>query len=56
MAGTITNILEITNVIPKKNVKSLSFTEELQKLNKVKYNLSLLYFAGLTILMTTLFL
>ena len=53
MANTITNIAEFSNTTT--TTKELSSTEELQKVNKIKYNLSLVYFAGLTILMTTLF-
>jgi len=56
MARTISNIIEWTNAISRENVKTLSYSEELEKINKIKYNLGLLYFAGLTILMTTLFL
>ena len=56
MANTISNISEISNSTTVENIKELSFTEELQKVNKIKYNLSLAYFAGLTVLMTTLFL
>ncbi len=55
MASTISNISEISNATTVQNIKVLSFTEELQKVNKIKYNLSLAYFAGLVVLMTTLF-
>ena len=55
MARTISNISELTNINAQENIKTLSFTEELDKVNKIKYNLSLVYFAGLTVLMTTLF-
>ena len=56
MANTISNIAEISNSATLENIKVLSLTEELQKVKKIKYNLSLAYFAGLTVLMTTLFL
>lgn len=56
MARAISNISEISNTQALDNVKIISFSEELQKVNKIKYNLGLLYFAGLTILMTSLFL
>ena len=56
MAQTVSNISELSTVTKVSNTKTLSFTEELQKINKIKYNLSLVYFAGVTILLTTLFL
>jgi len=56
MARAITSISEIMHTIPSAKIKVLSFTEEFQKINKVKYNLSLLYFAGLAVVMTSLFL
>jgi hypothetical protein len=56
MARVISNISEISNINSIQNTKVLSFSEELQKLNKIKYNLSLAYFAGLVVIMTTLFL
>jgi len=55
MAQIISNISEISNSVPEENVKVLSFTEELLKIEKIKHNLSLLYFAGFAILLTTLF-
>lgn len=56
MAQTISNISELSATTKVANTKTLSFTEELQKINKIKYNLSLVYFAGVTVLLTTLFL
>jgi hypothetical protein len=56
MARVLSNISEISHINSEQNTKILSFTEELQKVNKIKYNLSLAYFAGLVVLMTTLFL
>ena len=53
MANTITNIAELSNTASVS--QELSSTEELQRINKIKYNLSLVYFAGVVVLMTTLF-
>lgn len=53
MANTITNIAELSNTVTIS--EELTSTEEFQKVNKIKYNLSLVYFVGLTVLMTTLF-
>lgn len=55
MARTISNIKEIKESLVKSNVKTLSFTEEYQKINQIKYNLGIVYFVALTVLMTTLF-
>ena len=51
MAQSISNIKELSNV--SSEVKVLNYTEELEKVNKVKYNLSMLYFIALTIMTTT---
>ena len=51
MAHSISNISEISNT----KVKALSFTEEYQKINQIKYNLGIAYFVALSILMTTFF-
>ena len=53
MATTLTHTSELTGSIPK--IESYTISEKLQRINKIKYNLGLLYFAGLTILLTTLF-
>lgn len=53
MAQSISNIKELSNV--SSEVKVLNYTEELEKVNKVKYNLGMLYFVALTIMTTTLF-
>ncbi len=53
MAKTISNISELNNTAAK--VKVLNYTEELEKVNKIKYSLSMLYFVALTIMTTTLF-
>ncbi len=55
MAKTISNIKEIENSLVRSNTKTLSFTEEYQKINQVKYNLGIAYFVALSVLMTTLF-
>ena len=51
MAQSISNISELST----SNVKVLSYTKDLERINKVKYNLSVVYFAALTVMMTTLF-
>ena len=51
MAQSISNISELSN----SNVNVLSYNKEVEKINKVKYNLSLVYFAALTVMMATLF-
>lgn len=45
----------MTNSISTSNVKVLNYSEELKRMNKVKYNLSVVYFAAVTVMMTTLF-
>ena len=56
MAQSILNISEISNPIPAQEIKVLTFTEELQKIEKIKHNFGLLYFTGFAVLLTTLFL
>lgn len=55
MAQTISNISEITNAVTTENEKKLSLTEELQRVNKIKYNLGIVYFVSVVALMVTLF-
>ena len=55
MAETISNVKELTEALESSAVKTLSYTEELERINKIKVNLGILYFAALSILMTTLF-
>jgi hypothetical protein len=54
MPASITNINEINHIAEKEGTKVLSYSEELKKINKLKYNLSLVYFAGLAVLLSTL--
>ena len=54
MASSITNVSDISHVTDVKQIKVLSYSEELSKVNKIKYNLSIAYFAGLVVLLTTL--
>ena len=54
MASSITNVSDINHVTDVKQIKVLSYSEELSKVNKIKYNLSIAYFAGLVVLLTTL--
>ena len=54
MASSITNVSDINHVTDVKKTKVLSYSEELSKVNKIKYNLSIAYFAGLVVLFTTL--
>ncbi|MCB0731125.1 MAG: hypothetical protein KDC88_08835 [Ignavibacteriae bacterium] len=56
MARTLVNISELSHSMPIEKVKVLSYTEELEKINKIKFNLSFLYFAGFAVGLTTLFL
>ena len=53
MAQSISSVSEISKSLT--NAKALSFTEEYQKINQVKYNLGIAYFVALSVLMTTLF-
>ena len=53
MAQSISNIKELSNV--SSEVKVLNYAEEVAKINKVKYNLSMLYFVALTAMTTALF-
>ena len=53
MAQSISNVKELSNV--SSDVKVLNYAEEVAKINKVKYNLSVLYFIALSIMTTTLF-
>ena len=55
MTSTTIQISHLNHSHTLKEVKTLSFSEEIQKINKVKYNLGVLYFAGVVVLLTTLF-
>ena len=54
MASSFANVSDISHVTDVKQIKVLSYSEELSKVNKIKYNLSIAYFAGLVVLLTTL--
>ena len=54
MANSITNISEITSVVELENERELTLTEKLQKMDRIKQNLGLLYFAALVVLLTSL--
>lgn len=56
MEHTLTNISELKNSLPIEKVQVLSFTEELEKINKIKFGLSFGYFVGLVIFTSLLFL
>lgn len=56
MARTLTNISELENSFPREKVKVLSFTEELKKIERIKFGLSFGYFLGLVIFTSTMFL
>ena len=56
MARTLTNISEFDSVLPEEKVQVLSFSEELVKIEKIKFGLCFGYFVGLVILSSTLFL
>lgn len=55
MARTLTNISELNNVLPKEKVQVLSFSEEVVKIEKIKFGLCIVYFLGLVIITSTLF-
>jgi hypothetical protein len=56
MAQIISNITAYPKVVTIDDSKSLSINEEIARINKVKYNLSVVYFLGVVTLLTTLFL
>ena len=56
MARTLTNISELSNSFPVEQIKILSYSEEVEKINKIKYGLSLVYFIGFAIFTSTLLL
>ena len=56
MARTLTRISDLENSFPIEKVKVLSFTEELKKIEKIKFGLSFGYFLGLVIITSTMFL
>ncbi|MCW8850755.1 MAG: hypothetical protein OQJ81_12310 [Melioribacteraceae bacterium] len=56
MARTLTHISDLNNSLPIEKVKVLSFTEELEKINKIKLAFSFSYFIGLVIFTGTMFL
>lgn len=55
-AQALANISELNNVVSIEKAKSKTFVEELLEINKMKYNLGLVYFGVITILFTSLFL
>jgi hypothetical protein len=56
MAQIISNITAYPKVVTVDESKSLSINEEIARINKVKYNLSVVYFLGVVTLLTTLIL
>lgn len=56
MAQIISNITAYPKLITIDDSKSLSINDKIVRINKVKYNLSITYFAGVVVLLTTLFL
>ncbi len=54
-AKAISNVSEFYKVVGVEELKSKSLEESLLQVNKVKYNLGLVYFAALAVLLTTLF-
>jgi hypothetical protein len=54
MASSITNISDATAYVENDSKKVISISDHIQRLNKIKYNLGLLYFIGLSVLLTTL--
>lgn len=56
MARTLTNISELSDSFPVERIKILSFSEEVERINKIKYGLGLIYFIGFAIFTSTLLL
>ena len=56
MAQIISNITAYPKVVTIDESKSLSINEEIARINKVKYNLSVVYFLGVVTLLSTLIL
>ncbi|MBK8944908.1 MAG: hypothetical protein IPM32_06485 [Ignavibacteriae bacterium] len=54
-ARAISNISEFYKVTEISELKSETFEDGLLKINRIKYNLGLVYFAAVTILLTSLF-
>ncbi|MBI1932648.1 MAG: hypothetical protein HYS24_08935 [Ignavibacteriales bacterium] len=54
-ARAISNVSEFYKVVNVEELKSQSLEESLLQVNKVKYNLGLVYFVALAVLLTTLF-
>ncbi|MFZ1289024.1 MAG: hypothetical protein WAR79_02980 [Melioribacteraceae bacterium] len=54
-ARTLSSISEFYKVTEIEELKSETLEEGLLKINRLKYNLGLVYFAAVTILLTTLF-
>ncbi len=55
MVNTYSTTAEITQTYSKKEIKELTISEEILRINKVKYNLGVLYFVSLTVILTSLF-
>ena len=56
MAHIISDITAYPKVVAIDDSKSLSINEEIARITKIKYNLSIVYFFGVVTLFTTLFL
>lgn len=56
MAQIISNITTYPQVVTINETKTVAYTEEIKMIQKIKHNLSIVYFAGVVVLMTTLFL
>lgn len=54
MERTLTNIADFSNSVEIQETKVLSFSEEMGKIEKIKYRLSIVYFIGVIILTSTL--
>lgn len=55
MARTLTNIVDFSSSVQIEEVKVLSYSEEFEKINKIKYGLSIVYFIGFAIFTSALF-
>lgn len=56
MERTLTNIADFSNSVEIEETRTLSYSEELEKINKIKYGLSVVYFIGFAIFTSALFL
>ena len=54
MSNSVTNISEIVSGVELKEEKALTYSQKLQKIQKIKHNLGIFYFTLLVVLLATL--